>query len=136
MRAEIAGFVDPGLRRVDLTWEDLDLPDRLESIARRTWEALDKLPGSGQESADVLGELDRLHEEYAAYYLEAEVVSRSTRDRRPARACAASRTSRATERGPRTYRRARVGLPLGATDAGVAAPDRAGRGAGQGPRAE
>lgn len=78
VRAEIAGFVDPGLRRVDLTWEDLDLPDRLESIARRTWEALDKLPGSGQESADVLGDLDRLHEKYAAYYLEAEVVSRST----------------------------------------------------------
>ena len=35
-------------------------------------------PAAGHESAEVLGELDQLHEEYAAYYLEAEVVSRST----------------------------------------------------------
>jgi hypothetical protein len=78
VRKQISGFIDPGLRRVDLTWEDLDLPGRLESLARRTWEALDQLPGAGQESAELLAELDGLHEDYAAYYLEAEVVSRST----------------------------------------------------------
>jgi hypothetical protein len=75
---QIDSFVDPGLRRVAITWEDLDLPDRLESIARRTWDALDRLPGGGQDSPEVLAELDALHEEYGAYYLEAEVVSRST----------------------------------------------------------
>jgi hypothetical protein len=78
LRAEIGGFVDPGLRRVDLDWSDLDLPMRLESLARRSWEALDRLAGGDPAAADVLEELDGLHAEYAAYYLEAEVVSRSS----------------------------------------------------------
>ena len=78
LRAEIGGFVDPGLRRVALDWDDLDLPERLESIARRSWEALDRLADDDPAGPEVLEELDLLHDEYASYYLEAEVVSRSS----------------------------------------------------------
>ena len=124
-----AGFVDPGLRRVDLDWDDLDLPERLESIARRTWEALDRLPGDGpRRRPEVLGELDRLHEEYAAYYLEAEVVSRSTviaarrarsppaaragrRGRRPGRTAVRALAYRSAQRMPAWLRRI---VPAGA----------------------
>lgn len=76
-RTEINDFVDPGLRRITLTWDDLDLPERLASLARDTWQCLDRLPGAvGQH--DELAELDALHEAYDAYYLESEVVSRSS----------------------------------------------------------
>ena len=49
------------------TWDDLDLPERLESIARRTWDALDRLAGGGHDVGPrCSAELDLLHEEYGA----------------------------------------------------------------------
>jgi len=77
-REVVGGFVDPSLRRVNLTWDDLDLPDRLASMAREAWAALDELPEIGEDASDVMARLDRIHEEYAAYYLESEGVSRSS----------------------------------------------------------
>lgn len=76
-RAEINEFVDPGLRRITLTWDDLDLPERLASLARDTWRCLDRLPGAAGQQ-DELAELDALHAAYDSYYLESEVVSRSS----------------------------------------------------------
>ncbi|WP_121253140.1 sulfotransferase family protein [Nocardioides ferulae] len=79
--AEIDGFVDPGLRRVRLDWADLDLPDRLATLTREAWEELDRLadPTARQASGTELeARLDAVRERYAAYYLEAETVSRST----------------------------------------------------------
>jgi hypothetical protein len=76
-RADVDGFVDPGLRRVQLTWDDLDLPERLASLARDAWEALDALATDGAD-ADAMARLDRVHDEYAAYYRECEGVSRSS----------------------------------------------------------
>jgi len=77
-RAAVAGFVDPALRRVSLTWDDLDLPDRLTTIARTTWEALDELPGAEADTDAVSARLDEVYEEYCSYYLESEMVSRSS----------------------------------------------------------
>ena len=78
LRSDVNSFVDPGLRRVALTWDDLDLPERLATMGRRAWEALDRLPHGGQDAPDVLAELDELHEEYGAYYLESEAVATSS----------------------------------------------------------
>jgi len=77
-RAAVAGFVDPALRRVSLTWDDLDLPDRLATIARTAWEALDELPGATADTDAVSARLDEVYEDYRAYYLESEMVSRSS----------------------------------------------------------
>lgn len=76
-RAEIDRFVDPALRRIDLTWDDLDLPDRLGSLARDAWRCLDTLADDALDEP-VLDRLDELRAEYTAYYREAEVVSRSS----------------------------------------------------------
>ncbi|GAA2148644.1 hypothetical protein GCM10009844_27260 [Nocardioides koreensis] len=77
-REVVDGFVDPALRRVSLTWDDLDLPDRLATMARGAWEALDALPDVGEDAGAVTARLDEIHEQYAAYYLESEGVSRSS----------------------------------------------------------
>lgn len=76
-RTEIDGFVDPGLRRVQLTWDDLDLPERLATLARDAWRALDALATDGAD-AEAMARLDRVHDEYADYYRECEEVSRSS----------------------------------------------------------
>lgn len=76
-RADLDAFVDPGLRRIELGFDDLALPERLRDLTVRTWTALDALaetPGDPGAQAD----LDVVREEYAAYYLEAELVTRST----------------------------------------------------------
>jgi hypothetical protein len=77
-REVVGGFVDPSLRRVSLTWDDLDLPDRLGTLARTAWAALDELPEIGEDASEVSARLDAVHEEYAAYYQESESVSRSS----------------------------------------------------------
>jgi hypothetical protein len=73
-REEIGGFVDPGLRRINLTFDDLDLPERLATMARRAWALLDELAAS-PESPEVLAALDGLREAYESYYLESEAVT-------------------------------------------------------------
>lgn len=75
---EIDGFVDPGLRRISLTWDDLDLPERLAAMSRDAWASLDVLADSPSEDEQVLARLDEVHAAYDAYYLEAEVVARSS----------------------------------------------------------
>jgi hypothetical protein len=72
-REEISGFVDPGLRRINLTFEDLDLPERLATMARRAWTSLDEL-ASSPEAPELLSGLDDLREAYESYYLECEAV--------------------------------------------------------------
>ena len=76
-RAEIDGFVDPGLRRIQLTWDDLDLPERLAALARDAWTALEALAADATDS-EATEELDRVGAAYASYYRECEEVSRSS----------------------------------------------------------
>lgn len=76
-RARVEAFVDPGLRRISLSWDDLDLPERLAAMARETWDALDTLPDVAADPVSA-AHLDKVRETYDAYYLEAEVVSRSS----------------------------------------------------------
>jgi hypothetical protein len=77
-RAAVSTFVDPDLRRVGLTWEDLALPQRLEEMARASWGALDGLAGPGQDDDAAMARLDACRAAYDAYYQESELVSRSS----------------------------------------------------------
>jgi hypothetical protein len=76
-REEIGSFVDPGLRRISLTFDDLDLPERLAAMAHTAWTSLDEL-ASTPDAAQPLARLDELSEQYASYYLESEAVTQST----------------------------------------------------------
>lgn len=73
-----ADFIDPGLRRMRLTWDDLELPERLTELATEASDALDALAASEHEDADLLARLDRARASYAAYYAEAESVAHSS----------------------------------------------------------
>jgi hypothetical protein len=77
-RASVAGFVDPTLRRVELTWADLELPERLEAMAHAAWDALDALADPGRDDEAGTATLDAGRAAYGAYYHEAELISRSS----------------------------------------------------------
>jgi hypothetical protein len=69
LAARMDAFVDPGLRRVRASWDDLVLPDRMAGVARAAWEAL----VTGDRVA-----LDAARAELAEVYAEAEAVARSS----------------------------------------------------------
>ena len=41
--AEVHRFIDPSLRRVTMTWDDIGVPARLRELADETWQALDAI---------------------------------------------------------------------------------------------
>lgn len=72
-------FIDPGLRRQRLTWADLELPERLETLATEAADVLDALASTtDDEDAALHARLDRARASYAAYYAEAESVAHSS----------------------------------------------------------
>jgi hypothetical protein len=71
-------FIDPGLRRVQLTWADVDVPPRLRDIAEESWQALNKLADEGGDRADVHATLDEMRAAYASFYEEAEAIASSS----------------------------------------------------------
>ncbi len=71
-------FVDPALRRMSQSLDDLGLPPRLHELVAETWTELNKLADPGGDTADVHATLDQLRESYADLYAEAEAISRSS----------------------------------------------------------
>jgi hypothetical protein len=71
-------FIDPDLRRVQLTWDDIEVPARLRDIAEESWQALNKLADEGGDRPDVHATLDEMRAAYASFYEEAEAVASST----------------------------------------------------------
>ena len=74
----VHNFIDPDLRRVQLTWDDLAVPARLQEIAEESWQALNKLADAGGDTPDVQTTLDELRAAYTSYYEEAEAITEST----------------------------------------------------------
>ena len=71
-------FVDPGLRRVSGSLEDLGLPKRLHEITGETWSELNKLAEPEGDVPAVHEALDQLREAYVELYEESEAISRSS----------------------------------------------------------
>lgn len=71
-------FIDPTLRRVQLTWDDVDVPPRLQELAQETWDHLDRLADPDGDTPATQGVLDELRAAYASFYEEAEAISAST----------------------------------------------------------
>jgi hypothetical protein len=74
----VHAFVDPGLRRVQLTWDDIEVPPRLREIAEESWQHLDRLADEGGDTPEVHVALDELRTAYAELYDEAEAIAQST----------------------------------------------------------
>jgi len=84
-------FIDPSLRRVRLTWDDVPVPAHLRTIADDAWQALDALADPGGDTPERHVELDQIRQAYTEAYEEAEAMSQST-------AIAAQRSGAAAER--------------------------------------
>jgi hypothetical protein len=67
-------FLDPGMRRSQLTWDDIVLPDWLRDVAEDTWRRLGALVEDPLDSS-VPERLAANAETYAAHYAEAVAVS-------------------------------------------------------------
>lgn len=74
--AEVHRFIDPSLRRVTMTWDDIGVPDRLRELADETWQALDAI--ATDDSAETQEWCDHLRAAYAAQYADAEAFAHST----------------------------------------------------------
>ncbi|MEO9322591.1 sulfotransferase family protein [Nocardioides sp. C4-1] len=74
----VHAFVDPSLRRVQATWDDVRVPARLQDLAQQTWDQLDLLAEPDGDVPAVHGRLDALRAEYAEMYAEAEAIASST----------------------------------------------------------
>jgi hypothetical protein len=91
----VDGFLDPGMRRSQLTWDDIVLPDWLRELAEETWQdvvALEEDP-TGTVRAE-------LRARYDAHYAEAVAISLDEarhRERRGAAAGAAKLRQRLRE---------------------------------------
>ena len=74
--AEVHRFIDPSLRRVTMTWDDIGVPARLRELADETWQALDAI--ADDDSAEGQERCDQLRAAYAEQYAEAEAFAHST----------------------------------------------------------
>ncbi|MDN5852258.1 MAG: sulfotransferase family protein [Actinomycetia bacterium] len=72
---EVDDFVEPGLRRVRITWDDLEVPGELRSIAQAMWESLDLLADSHGVHDDASAALDVLAERYARLVDDSQALS-------------------------------------------------------------
>ena len=102
----VHAFVDPNLRRVQLTWDDIEVPPRLREIAEESWQGLDRLADPGGDTPEVHDLLDELRTAYADLYDEAEAIAQST-------ALAAHRDGLAQLPAPTTTRRGVDKVPHG-----------------------
>jgi hypothetical protein len=111
---EVHRFIDPNLRRVSATLDDLALPKRLHDLTGQTWEELNKLADEGGDTAAAHETFDQLRAEYVDLYEEAAAISRSTAEharhqarRRALHEAAAEGTSRSlADRVPHDVRAA------------------------------
>jgi hypothetical protein len=67
-------FLDPGMRRSQLTWADIVLPDWLRDLADDTWHQLGALVDNPADGS-VPTRLDEARRRYDAHYAEAVAVS-------------------------------------------------------------
>jgi hypothetical protein len=97
-------FVDPNLRRMSRSLDELELPARLHEIVAESWTGLDRLAEPGGDTPDVHATLDQLRDAYSELYEEAEAISRSSA--LAARSAASEQAAAAEKEAERLARKA------------------------------
>jgi len=87
-------FIEPSMRKSQLTWDDVRTPDWLRDMAEEVWQLLGVLTASPHD-ADTLAALDRIHADYNARYADAVAL---TFDHTKAESTLAGRQARAAQR--------------------------------------
>lgn len=75
---DVHRFVDPTLRRVTVSLDDLGLPKRLHELTQETWDQLNLLVDPAQDTAQAHTVLDQLRDAYTDLYEESEAIARSS----------------------------------------------------------
>lgn len=68
-------FIDPDLRRIRVTWDDVDVPERLRELAEEIWQNLVVLSRGGGDDASVSANLDSLGEGYRELFEESIAIA-------------------------------------------------------------
>ncbi|MFC4783168.1 sulfotransferase family protein [Nocardioides sp. MAHUQ-72] len=68
-------FIEPGLRRHQVTWQDLEIPADLQDLAQRIWDDLVVLGRSGGHDEAASADLDELSCRYQRLLSEAAAIS-------------------------------------------------------------
>ena len=68
-------FIDPDLRRVRVTWDDLEVPAELQEIAQGVWDALMVLFDAGGQDEAASATLDELGARYERLFFDAAAIS-------------------------------------------------------------
>jgi hypothetical protein len=88
-------FIEPSMRKSQLTWDDVRTPDWLRDMAEEVWQLLGVLTTTPHDP-DTLARLDRIHEDYKARYADAVAL---TFDHTRAESVLAAREARDAQRG-------------------------------------
>jgi hypothetical protein len=110
---QVDAFVDPGLHRNRVRWEDLDVPERLREMAEDVLSQLEGLAGAEGDTETALASLDTARAAFGELYAEAEAIAQSsvTAAKRRAKSehkpppAAPSLRVRLTRRVPKRYRK-------------------------------
>ncbi len=78
MRKKMDAFVDPTLHRQKVSWQEVGVPQSVETIAEDVWSRFGALAAPGGDSAEQHGALDQARTAYHAFYEEAEAIAQST----------------------------------------------------------
>ena len=71
---EVDDFIDVSLRRAQLTWDDIDVPDNLREVADTVWQSLDAL-SKNPADADAAARLDAMRDEYDQLHTHAVALT-------------------------------------------------------------
>jgi hypothetical protein len=88
-------FIEPSMRKSQLTWDDVRTPVWLRDMAEEVWQLLGALT-TAPHDRDTLMALDRIHDDYNARYADAVAL---TFDHTKAEATLAGREAREAQRG-------------------------------------
>ena len=88
-------FIEPSMRKSQLTWDDVRTPDWLREMAEAVWELLGSLTTTPHDRDTMLA-LDLIHDDYTARYADAVAL---TYDHTRAEAVLAGRDAREAQRG-------------------------------------
>ena len=68
-------FIDPDLRRVQVGWDDVDVPPYLRDIAEEVWQVLGVLADSDGNDPDASKRIDELGDAYAGALRDAQAIA-------------------------------------------------------------
>jgi hypothetical protein len=87
-------FIEPSMRKSQLTWDDVRTPDWLRDMAEEVWQLLGVLTTTPHDP-DTLARLDEIHEDYRSRYADAVAL---TFDHTKAESTLAGRQAREAQR--------------------------------------